>query len=165
MGVFVDRTTHAPVFLLLAPLLPLLAVASAYSPRLDPGQETVRSTPYSQYRLVTLRTVVVLVPCLLAGVLLGLALPGPWWQAVTWLLPGLALSALGFAMLGRVSPAMATAVLGLGWTTVVLTWVRASGDGLAPFGPAPQVLYLLVALGGLALATSHRERFDMAVRQ
>jgi hypothetical protein len=160
----VGRPSSASLFSVIAPVLPLVAVASGYSSRLDPAQEVVRATPYSQYRLVALRTVVVLVPCLVAGTLLGLALPGPWYQAITWLLPGLALSALAFALLGRISAVVTATVLGLTWTYIAVVWARVADDGLAPFRPAAQVLYLLVALGGVALAVSNKERFDVAGR-
>jgi hypothetical protein len=83
----------AVVFLILAPLVPVLAVAGAYGPRVDPTYEVSVASPYPTLRLVLLRAAAV---ALASGMLAALAstLVPDIEVAAAWLLPSLALVSL-----------------------------------------------------------------------
>jgi DNA-directed RNA polymerase specialized sigma24 family protein len=73
------------LFLIVAPLIPCVAVAVSYDPGIDPALQPDLVTPYPALRLVLLRAVAVLVIALPVVALAGLLVPG--WAPSTWLLP------------------------------------------------------------------------------
>ncbi len=146
-------------FLLVAPLVPIVGVASAYGPQEDPLEALVVTAPFGRTRLILLRTLGVLVSVLPFAVLLGLALPGPLWLAVAWLGPALALVPVLMALAGFVGPRAAAAVITVAWSGVVALSVR----GLPATWPveAPQQgVYLALAAASLLvlLLRTRRDR-------
>ncbi|MDP9182985.1 MAG: zf-HC2 domain-containing protein, partial [Actinomycetota bacterium] len=83
-------------FLVIAPLVPALAVALGYDPELDEALESECATPYSRFRLVLLRSAALLVVAVPAFVVASLLLPGS--IAFWWLLPAAACTALVLAL-------------------------------------------------------------------
>lgn len=83
--------------LLLAPVLPLVAVAAAWTPSLDPLHELTAGTPGAGLALLLRRTLVVLSAVLPLTLALGL-LTGGGASSGLWLLPCLALTALALAL-------------------------------------------------------------------
>ncbi|MFC9463605.1 zf-HC2 domain-containing protein [Streptomyces coelicoflavus] len=159
-----DRPT---LFLACAPLLPLVSVALAYGPVLDPTHEMAVVSPMHGFRLLMIRTVAVLVVALGVGGLASLALPGFGPAALAWLLPGLALTTTGLALTPRLGPVAAPSVLVGAWAAVLLAAdaARASTDGpLAPFTAAGQGVSGLVAALGAGLLFLLRDRFDVSGR-
>lgn len=153
-------TALAP-FLLVAPLAPVLGVAAAYGPRLDPLEVLVATAPFGRTRLILLRTIAVLVSVLPVTALLGLTLPGPRWLAAAWLGPALALVPVLLALAGVVGPRIGAAVVSLGWSSVVIASLR----GLEPTWPveaAQQAAYLGLGMAAWAFiavrAHAHRQR-------
>lgn len=141
---FVSPDRALAAYLLLAPLVPLGGVALSYGEGVDPTYELALSAPYPQFRLLLLRTAVVLVACAPATTLAGLALQ-PWWVALAWLAPGLAFVLATLAASTWFPLRHAAAFAGTLWV-VVTTSAFASGDELAVVGP--------VALGTYAGATA-----------
>lgn len=113
------------VYLAVAPMMPVLGVAVAYGPLSDPAHEVVAATPYSQLRLLALRTAFVVTTTMVPAGIAGLLLPGSPYLAVLWLLPALALTIGTVALSTRVAPHLAAAALAVSWLVV-------SGRGLAP---------------------------------
>jgi hypothetical protein len=158
-AVLTDGGTLAP-FLVVAPLMPVLGVASAYAPREDSLETLVATAPYGRTRLIMVRSLAVVVTSLPAALLLGLLLPGPLWIAVAWLGPALALLPVLLALSSFVGPRAAGAALAIGWCGVVSlslhrlppTW---------PVEPSQQLVYLALAIAaGLVLgvrAIRHQE--------
>jgi hypothetical protein len=153
-------TALAP-FLLVAPLAPVLGVATAYGPRQDPLEVLIATAPYGRTRLILLRTVAVLVSVLPFTAVLGLMLPGPSWLAAAWLGPALALVPVLLALAGFVGPRAAATVVTLGWSSVVV----ASTRGMSPTWPVEagqQTAYLVLGVAACALiaikAGAGRER-------
>ncbi len=148
------RTGYITLFLTVAPLAPVLAVATAFGPEGGAALEQESAAPYPLVRLVLLRTGAVLLtalPVVLVGQLFF-----PELAAWVWLLP-----ALGFT----------AAVLGLStwfgpWrpaTVITAVWVvgTAAANRLdtvwAVFAPRYVVLYLLMlVLGPLVLVLRAR---------
>ncbi|CAM5496437.1 Zf-HC2 domain-containing protein OS=Streptomyces tendae OX=1932 GN=GUR47_25660 PE=4 SV=1 [Streptomyces tendae] len=155
------------LFLVCAPLLPLVSVALAYGPTLDPTHEMAVVSPMHGFRLLMIRTVAVLVVALGVGGLASLALPGFGPAALAWLLPGLALTATGLALTPRLGPVLAPSVLVCAWAAVLLAAdaARASTEGpLAPFTAAGQGVSGCVAVLGAGLLFLFRDRFDVSAR-
>ncbi|KOU00788.1 membrane protein [Streptomyces sp. NRRL F-4711] len=155
------------LFLACAPLLPLVSVALAYGPALDPTYEMAVVSPMHGFRLLMIRTSAVLVVALAVGGLASLALPGFGPAALAWLLPGLALTVTGLALTPRLGPVLAPSLLVGAWSAVLLAadLARASADGpLAPFTAAGQGVSGLVAAVGAGLLFLFRDRFDVSVR-
>lgn len=144
-GGLAARTGNVTLFLTVAPLAPVLAVATAFGPEGGAALEQESSAPYPLVRLVLLRTAAVLLaalPVVLVGQLVFHEV-----AAWVWLVP-----ALGFT----------AAVLGLStwfgpWrpaTAITAVWVvgTAAADRLdtiwAVFAPLYVVLYLLMLVLG-----------------
>jgi len=103
--------------LLLAPVVPLLPVAAAWSRGLDPAYELVVASPRAGLELVLRRTaaaLLVVIPVLaLAGALAGAS-------PARWLLPCLAFTAGALALGELVGLYRAATGLALGWAVVVV---------------------------------------------
>ena len=115
------------LFLVVAPLLPVAGVAMAYGPDADPSFEVTASTPYSDLRLVLLRTLAVLATTVPLTVAAGLLLP---WQdgiALAWLAPGLAAVATTMAVSTWTTVARAAIGVSVLWAAFVAV---AAGPGV-----------------------------------
>lgn len=138
------------IFLLVAPLVPVVGVALVYQ-NTDPTLERIaRAAPYSSLRLVLLRTAAVLVTslplCLVAAFVVSGGGPG----LVAWLLPAVAFTALVLALATRVAVEIAAAAVALGWAFVIGT-LALHQNPTAAVTASLQPLYLVVAV--LAAAT------------
>ena len=145
--VWSDGSALAP-FLLVAPLVPVIGVASAYGPHEDPMESLVVTTPYGRTRLILLRTLGVLVSVLPFAIPLGFVLPGPLWLAIAWLGPALTLVPVMMALSSFVGPRAGAAVVAMAWSGVVLLSVR-HFPATWPVESTQQVTYL--ALAGVSL--------------
>ncbi|MER6399877.1 zf-HC2 domain-containing protein [Kitasatospora sp. NPDC001603] len=119
---------NSPMLLLMAPVMPLLAVALSWGAHSDPVHELISVTPRSGLGLVLRRTVAVL-----ALVIPGLAAAG-WITGAApalILLPALALTCAALALGSVLGVQRATAGLGAGWTLFVA--VPAINGGTVPF--------------------------------
>lgn len=103
--------------LLVAPVVPLLPVALAWSRGTDPAWEIVASTPRAGLRMLLHRTLLVLaavVPLLAAaGAVSG-------HHTARWLLPCLAFTAGSIALGGLIGVVRAAAALATAWTAIVI---------------------------------------------
>jgi hypothetical protein len=148
-------------FLLVAPLVPVIGVASAYGPHEDPLESLVVTAPYGRTRLIMLRTWAVLVSVLPLSVVLGFFLPGPVWLAVAWLGPALALVPVMMALSSFVGPRAAGATVAIGWSGVVLLSVR-QFPATWPVESTQQLVYLVLA--GVSLVVLYlRSRQDRQI--
>lgn len=91
--VAIARMSDRPdVYLVLAPLLPVVLVAASFGPGADPAGECAVATPFHGVPLLMRRVAAVVA---LAVVLLAIGamfLPLGTWKAMAWVLPALALS-------------------------------------------------------------------------
>ncbi len=106
-------------FLVLAPLVPVLAVAAAYDTT-DPLREVVGPTPLSKLRIALLRASVALAAAVPVTLGLGLLVPGLGGLAFAWLLPSLALTLASLLLLTRLTAPIATATVAGVWVVGVL---------------------------------------------
>lgn len=138
-------------YLLLAPLIPVLGVATSYGPHTDPTYELVIAAPYSKSRLVLLRSTAVLVGCAPLTIAAGLLL-GPWWIAVAWLIPALAFVLLTLTVSTWQPPVRAAVAVAALWS-MASALALAAGDLLALVGPAAMGVFgaAIVASGGIVI--------------
>ena len=163
-----ERTGLA-VFLVLAPLIPLVGVALAYGPRVDPTFEISTAATVPGIRIVLLRTLAVTVPTIPTIAALSLMLPfGP--LAFAWLLPALGLAAASLALgtvmsLSRATTGMAALWL-VGATLSLAGASRASAEefvrGFAAFRPSGQLLFASLLAASVALTVLRRAEFETA---
>ena len=132
-------------FLLVAPLVPVLGVATAYGPAHDPGEALAVTAPYGRSRLIWVRTLAVLVSCLPATTVLGLLLPGPDWVAVAWLGPALMIVPVMLALAGFVGPRYAAAALAIAWSGLVVGAQR-TYSATWPVEAEQQLVFLVLAV-------------------
>ncbi len=148
-----------------APILPVLGVALAYGPGLDPAHEMTAATPVAGLRLVLWRTAGVLLTTVPAALVLelvvaanrqiGSSTPHP----TRWLLPALGLTLVVLALGSRVGTAMATAGVASLW---VLGVVAPLGTEAAPLllTDVPPAFWALLAGGAGLVLVLRRDRLD-----
>ncbi|WP_089101715.1 hypothetical protein [Streptomyces hyaluromycini] len=159
--VLVVHAVDAPaLFLALAPLLPLAAVALSYGPVLDPTYEIAAVAPTHGFRLLMIRTVAALTASLGLNCLAALALPGYGLLAFGWLLPALALTAAGLALSVRLGPLLGPGLVGGAWTALMAVAAMHPAHTPVAFTTAGQSV--AAALAALATVLLHqvRDRFD-----
>lgn len=147
-------------FLVLAPLLPLAAVAAAFSRPLDPAYQLASAAPVSMLWLLCVRTAATVAVTLVPIALAALALPGPMWLAVALLLPALALCGAALGLATVIRPEVAVAAVAAGWMGLVIALAATAGKLTAAFGAAAQVAAAAVLLGGVALFVARRDSID-----
>jgi hypothetical protein len=166
-AVLLSRSTDAEgPFLVLAPLLPLAAVALSFAPGTDPGTEAALATPVHGSGLLVRRTLAVLLVTFGSLAAAALALPDLDLTAAAWVLPALALSlgALGLGTWWRME--VAVTVMAAGWVSAVsvLRWM--AGQDLAyatspAFSAGGQLVALAVAMLAAATLFVRRERLAL----
>lgn len=137
-------STSALVFLLAAPLVPLVGVTIAFSRPLDPSAEMFEATPLGGLPLLFLRTLASVGPSMAIAAISGLIVAPVAETWAVWLLPALALSALSLllaslAPIGRVAGALASL-----WAVAVVASeavARGSFGAVRAGGPVESALF------------------------
>ena len=119
IGASDDGARGSLLFLSVAPLLPVGAVALAYGRELDPLWETSVAAPYPRLRLVLIRALAVLAAALPLTLIAAPMLSGPAWMAAAWLLPSAACVAIALALATWFDVARAAAGVAAGWVLAV----------------------------------------------
>ena len=144
-GAVSARTGSSGLFLVLAPLVPVVGVAAAFGPEAGPALEQESSAPYPLARLILLRTAAVLLAALPVVVVGQLAFPQH--VAWSWLLPALGFTAtvLGLSpWFGPWRPALLVSVL---WVVATSAAARVA-TVTAVLAPRFLVLYTVLLLAG-----------------
>jgi hypothetical protein len=151
----------AQAFLVLAPILPVIAVSGAYGPPADPMHEITGTTPAAGPALVLWRAVSVIGVAVLMATGAAVLLPGPGWYAAAWLLPALLLCTGTLALATVLSLPVAAGILGGLWITGVLAAASDERAVASMFGPTAQLAYLVSAVLAAAVLILRRRRFDL----
>jgi Putative zinc-finger len=149
-------------FLVLAPLLPLAAVAVAFSAVLDPAFQLAMAAPMAKTRLLLVRSVAVVGATLVPTVLLGQALPGPWWLATATLLPALALCSAALAAGTLAGTTRGAITVGVGWLAAVVAAGIVAHSPALIFGPSGQGTALAVLAVAVVVLLARRRHIDPA---
>jgi len=151
-------------FLVVAPLVPLAAVAVSFAAISEPAGEAAVASPLWGAGLALRRVMGVLAVTFAVLGVGSLISPGVGIRSVAWVLPGLALGlgALGLSTWIRAEVAVAT--LAGGWGSVVL-WANwhTGRDGAfvdsVVFGPTGQLVALAVVVIAAVVVVTRRGRF------
>lgn len=109
---------YLPVFLALAPLVPVVAVSAAFD-AMDPMRELANTAPCPRLRLTLLRTLSTLLVALPAVLVLGSMVPGLGKAMWLWLIPGVLLTSVTLILLTWLPARGAAAVSSTGWLLIV----------------------------------------------
>ncbi len=150
------------LFLLFAPVLPVLGVGVAYGPYVDPTYEWTLAAPYSSVRLILLRTGMVLGLSVLLSMVAALFLPRDGLPFL-WLLPALALVAATLALSAWFPTALAALLISSLWLLAVSTiWVQDRSLEVV-FGPGGQTAaaVAVVAASVFVIASRRSHAYDL----
>jgi hypothetical protein len=149
------------LFLVFAPVLPVLAVATAYGPPADSMHEITSATPMAGPSLVLWRATAVVGPSMGMEVVAAAVSPGPGWWAAAWLLPAFLLCVGTLALATMLPLPTAAGLLGGIWLLVALA-VGSSGSlvQVVLFGPAAQFGYLVAVVVAVAVLALRRRHLD-----
>lgn len=156
------------LLLVVAPLLPLFGVATAFGPALDPTYEIGVAAPLSGLRLTLIRTIGVLATTMPVLLVASIAAPGTGWTSLGWLLPALALVSVTLALSSWIPPERAACAVGFAWLValVVLIHRNAAGDFISTsmiFAPSGQLVTAVVAVAGATVVAARKHRFDLMI--
>ncbi len=156
------------LFLVVAPIVPLIGVSLAYSHPDELCGEIADALPYRRFRLLLARTAAVVGLTIPVMVLLSIALPGDLPTALLWLAPSLAMCSLALALSSLLDTRIVAAGLVVLWLIATTgTWQAASTrlsvdqllDRSYVFDPRGQLLLLCVAAVSLAVAVMRRSAY------
>ena len=148
------------VVLILAPVLPVAAVAAAYGPWADPMYEMTQATPLSGFRVLLLRSVAALLAAAVLVVVAAIALRTGI-AAVAWVLPALALCSSSL-MLTTFMPLLRAAVLvsGMWLTLAVMVSLRAPATTI--FRGWGQLFFFVVTVVSSLVLARRRQHLEIA---
>ena len=154
------------LLLVIAPLLPVAGVATAYGPALDPTYEIGVAAPMSGLRLTMLRTLAVIATTMPLLAVAALVAPGGGWTVFGWVLPSFALVAITLALSTAISPERAGVVVGVGWLVVVVVLIdrgRAGDfvDRSLIFSSSGQATVAVFAAIAAAIVVTRKTCFDV----
>lgn len=155
-----DGRDPGSVFLLLAPLVPVVTTALAYSPGLDPALPHVTATPYSTTRMLLARSLAVGGTAFLGVGAAALALPDRDLASVAWLLPTVVLTLCALVLSPRLGALNASAVTGAAWVSLVVLLHREGVEVLDLLGLTGQVVCAGLAATALVVLVDQQKRFD-----
>lgn len=141
------------VFLLLAPLAPLIGVALAFGAEIDPLYELTMAAPYSKFRLLLWRSSLVLATTIPLAMLTAIPLDSPWWVASAWLLPATAFCAVTLAATRWLEPQVTALAISVTWVLAQGTAIR-EGEPLAAFSTTAVIVYALVGVAAITFFLS-----------
>ncbi|MEA2686386.1 MAG: hypothetical protein QOE93_1581 [Actinomycetota bacterium] len=148
-------------FLVLAPLIPVVGVAAAFGPGLDPTWEITAAAPGGGFRLLLLRATAVFATTLAVATVAAMALPDLSWTAAAWVLPALALTLASLALSTFTTPERAATAVAVAWIVAVLASAAETRDALTAFGAGGQLSLAAVAVVAAVLVVQRRDAFEI----
>lgn len=159
-----DGVERITAFLTVAPLVPLLGVALAFGPGVDPTHDTAVAAPIDGFRLFLIRSVTVLAASTLLLIGGAALVPDGGAYRFAWLLPALAVTTATLALATRFDPRVAAGGVAVAWLLAMLIATnRAGAEGA--FGPGLQVASLVIALVGATVFVQRRRRLDLVTAE
>ena len=146
------RPQGVELFLLIAPILPVVGVGLAYGPWTDPMYETSVTAPYSGVRLLLLRTGIVLLVTMGLTAAAGALVPGRGF-AFVWLLPSAALVGVTLVLAAWIPPLASAAVTSSAWLALGYTLWITDASITPAFGPPGQVAALILLASAIAITS------------
>lgn len=154
--------TQLIVFLLLAPIVPLVSVALAFAPTFDRSHEVLRASPFGGMRVLLVRAVTVFFAAAVLTALAAVTAPVAGIVRLAWLLPAAATTSITLVAASRWGVPRAAAGVAAGWLAIVAVVALVVGDATAAFGVAGQVMsVVLVAISMWRLRGLERRRAEV----
>jgi hypothetical protein len=158
-----------PLFVMLAPLAPVVGAVLAFQTGIDPAGQLARATPLASGRLPFLRAMLSCGAALVAVALSSVFVPVGLGDVAVWLLPGLALTSLVVAISTWIDPSRVALVLIGAWTMAVSAWSWGSRPrgiplDLADFGAeqrSVQICLIAVTVCSAAVALVRRNELPV----
>ncbi|HET6664139.1 MAG TPA: hypothetical protein VFG94_07770 [Acidimicrobiales bacterium] len=151
-------------FLVVAPLVPLGAVALAFLPIAEPAGEAGVAAPMHGAGLALRRTVAVLAPTMVLLAVAGLALPDLAGPGFTWVLPGLGLAVAALALSTFLRVPVAVGTMAVVWLLALyasrMRSARLPIGEIVVFRPVGQVVSAAVIAAAVLTLIARRDRFD-----
>jgi len=156
-------------FLIVAPVLPLAGVATAYGPGVDPTYEVGASSPMRGMRLLMIRSIAVFATTSILAIAASFALPHVDLAAAGWILPSLALATVCLALSTWFSPLRSAAIVAAGWIAVAIVSVSiVSGPvrvhTIVAFRESGQVSLVVASVIAVFVLILRRDRLDRVDR-
>lgn len=155
-----DGDVAFAAFLLVAPLGPLMATATAFGRWVDPVYEVTRTVPMSMFRIIMIRAVSTAATAIVLTALVTPVLLDHGWMAAAWLMPALAMASALLALSSWLDTEAAALVVVLGWVSLLLSTRLASTDLLDLFATPLQLASLTLLTGAIAITFVRRPHFD-----
>ena len=155
-------------FLVLGPLVPLIAIGTSFGSIGDPTYEVTLAAPIDKVRLFALRASIVMTGALVALLIGALTVPGLGSAELLWLLPSAALVAVTLGLATWTKAATAAPTVAVVWLLSVFLLaeghdLRRIADHCAVYRPSGQLLAALVTAVGLVVTAHRRDAFDLVV--
>jgi hypothetical protein len=149
------------LFLLVAPVLPVLGVAVAYGESFDPVHSVARAAPMPGLRLLLLRSVAVLVPTI--GIMgpAGLLVGPPRLSSAAWLAPSLALVVTCLALTTFVTVGRAAVAVSSVWMVAAALAQDRYRTGVEGFGASTQLAAVVLAAAAAAVLAARADHLDL----
>jgi len=148
------------LFLMLAALGPVVGVAAAFGPGVDPAYEIGIASPMRSDRLLFIRATAVLIASILIGGTASLLLPGLDRTMALWLLPALGLTLTTLAVATWLRPIVAACAVGFGWLVLATAASIATTDPLAAFQVLGQVLSTLAIVTSVLVLIQRHSAYE-----
>jgi hypothetical protein len=151
------------LFLLLAPIGPLVATAGAFGRWADPLYPLLGALPTSPWRMALVRTVASVLPAI-ALTSISIAILGErGWLAVAWLLPALALCVSTLALATWISVESASLVVAVAWLAVPIVVRLHPTELIDTIGGRGQWVAIVLAVAASAVVAFRRDTFEYSV--
>lgn len=148
------------LFLMVAAILPVIGIAIAYGPRVDPTYEVGLASPMPSFRLLMTRALAVLATSTVLAACASLAIPDLPWVSAAWILPSIGLAAATLAVSSFGRPLIASVAVIIAWLVVASAVAGGSADGLAMFRVPSQLVFVLLIGVSAAVLAVRRGSFE-----
>ncbi len=149
-------------YLLLAPLLVVLAVAAAYGRSTDPTHEITIAAPLAGIRLLLWRVLAVAPTAMIMNLAVGFLLRAGRFS-FAWILPALACALATLALTTTLSVRRSASIVAAGYVVVVGMVAAGSADNLVAFRASGQLVFAVLAAVAGGLLVVFRGRLEEAV--
>ncbi len=158
-----------PLFVMLAPLAPVIGAVLAFQTGIDPAGQLAMATPLASGRLPYLRALLSSGAALVAVAVASVFVPVGLDDVAVWLLPGLALTAFVVAISTWVDPRRVALTLACGWALLVAMWswgprrrtISLDLSNLAVERQSVQLMLVAVTLGSAAVTFLRRNELPV----
>jgi hypothetical protein len=158
-----------PLFVMLAPLAPVVGALLAFQTGIDPAGQLAMATPLASGRLPYLRALLSSGAALAAVAIASVFVPVGIDDVAVWLLPGLAFTSLVVAISTWVDPRRVALTLACGWALLVSMWswgprrrrIPLDLSDLALERQSVQLMLVAVTVGSAAVAFVRRNELPV----